>query len=441
MAQSVVENRYSAFKASHDVSKSHTMSRLALWWIDVHPPGEAFVVTTAPTTPQVEAILWRYMSNAYKKAGLAGRITLDAKWYIGNELVAYGRKPADYDPAAFQGIHARYVLVIIDEAGGVPKAIFDAVDALATNIDARVVAVGNPDDPASHFATICKPGSGWHVETISAFDTPAYTGEQVPEDLLPLLVSPEWLEERKIRWGVTSPIYQSKVLGEFPDVSDDTLIQPKWIEAAQKRSLPRTRRPLIAADIARFGEDETVIMRREGGWLRTYCAHHKADTMTTTGHIVNAMRDIDDKQGKNDWVSAVVDVPGVGGGVVDRLVELGLPVIPYNGGEAPFDRERFVNARAEDYWTLREIFESGEVDIDPEDDKFAAQLGSIKWTVDSRGRIKIESKDDMRRRGLPSPDRADTAAMLFSGGALGGPVDVESHAGESITGDLMTKAW
>jgi hypothetical protein len=98
MAQSVVENRYSAFKASHDVSKSHTMSRLALWWIDVHPAGEAFVVTTAPTTPQVEAILWRYMGNAHRKAQLPGRITLDAKWYIGNELVAYGRKAADYDP-------------------------------------------------------------------------------------------------------------------------------------------------------------------------------------------------------------------------------------------------------------------------------------------------------------------------------------------------------
>ena len=80
MAQLVVENRYSAFKASHDVSKSHTMSRLALWWIDGHPPGEAFVVTTAPTTPQVEAILWRYMRNAHKKGGLPGRITLDAKW-------------------------------------------------------------------------------------------------------------------------------------------------------------------------------------------------------------------------------------------------------------------------------------------------------------------------------------------------------------------------
>ncbi len=193
----------------------------------------------------------------------------------------------------------------IDEAGGVPKSIFDAVDALATNIDARVVAVGNPDDPASHFATICKPGSGWHVETISAFDTPAYTGEKVPEELLPLLVSPEWVEERKLRWGVTSPIYQSKVLGEFPDISDDSLILPKWMEAVQTN------------------EDETVITRREGGWIRVYRAHHKDDTMTTAGHIAKAMRGIDDETGKNDWVRAIVDVPGVGGGVVDRLAEFG----------------------------------------------------------------------------------------------------------------------
>src|SRR5215218_7234643 len=284
----MVENRYSAFKASHDVSKSHTMSRLALWWIDVHPRGEAFVVTTAPTTPQVEAILWRYMGNAHKKGGLPGRITLDAKWYIGNELAAYGRKPADYDPAAFQGIHARYVLVIIDEAGGVPKSIFDAVDALATNVHARVVAVGNPDDPASHFATICKPGSGWAVKRISAFDTPAYTGEEVPEELLPRLVSPEWVDERKKRWGVTSPIYTSKVLGEFPDISDDRLIMPKWIEAAQARTIKRNGRSALAWDIARFGEDETVGMRREGGWVRVQRAHSKADTMTTTGHIVKA---------------------------------------------------------------------------------------------------------------------------------------------------------
>jgi hypothetical protein len=99
IADMVAHNRYSAIKASHDVSKSHMVSRLGCWWIDVHPLGESFVVTTAPTTAQVEAILWRNIGNAHRKAGLPGRITLDAKWYIGQELVAYGRKPADY--AAF----------------------------------------------------------------------------------------------------------------------------------------------------------------------------------------------------------------------------------------------------------------------------------------------------------------------------------------------------
>jgi len=88
---------------------------------------------------------------------------------------------------------------------------------------------------------------------------------------------------------------------------------------------------------------------------------------------------------------------------------------------------------------LRERFEQGEVDIDPDDDKLAAQLGSIKWGIDSRGRIKIESKDEMRKRGFPSPDRADAMAMAFAGRPAA-PMNVESHAGESITGDLMTKA-
>jgi hypothetical protein len=182
-------------------------------------------------------------------------------------------------------------------------------------------------------------------------------------------------------------------------------IQPKWIEAAQKRSLERSRRPVLSWDIARFDEDETVGMRREGGWIRLYRAHHKADTMTTTGHIAKAYRDINGERGLNDFPTIIVDVVGVGAGVFDRLAELGLPVTVYNGGEAPFDKERFVNARAEDYWNLRELLENGEIDIDELDDKLAAQLGSIKWTVDSLGRIKIESKEDMRKRGMPSPDR------------------------------------
>jgi hypothetical protein len=98
------------------------------------------------------------------------------------------------------------------------------------------------------------------------------------------------------------------VLGEFPDISDDSLILPKWIEAAQKRRIKRNGRLVLAWDIARFGEDESVGMRSEGAWVRVHRAHHKADTMATTGHIVKAHREINAEKGPNDFPTHVVDV-------------------------------------------------------------------------------------------------------------------------------------
>ena len=106
------------------------------------------------------------------------------------------------------------------------------------------------------------------------------------------------------------------------------------------------------------------------------------------------------------------------------------------------DRQRAVCQRSSGgLLDIARAVRTGEIDIDPDHDKLAAHLGSIKWGIDSRGRIKIESKDDMRKRGLPSPDRADAMAIAFAGSANAAPINVESHAGESITGDLMTKAW
>jgi hypothetical protein len=105
---------------------------------------------------------------------------------------------------------------LVDEACGVPKSIFDAVDALATNSNARVLAIGNPADPSSHFAQICEPGSGWHVINVSAFDTPACTGEKVQRGAAAAACVAGVGGGTQTLWGVTSPIYQSKVLGEFP---------------------------------------------------------------------------------------------------------------------------------------------------------------------------------------------------------------------------------
>lgn len=435
VGESVVANRYTAVPSAHGTGKSFEAARLVAWWLDVHPVGEAFAVTTAPTAPQVETILWREIGRAHRKSGLKGRLTAGAvpTWKIGNEIVAYGRKPADLvsaedAAAAFQGIHARYVLVVLDEAGGIPGWLWNAVDTLATNDDARVLAIGNPDNPASQFAEVCKPGSGWNVIGISAFDTPGFTGEAAPEDLAVQLISPQWVEERKKRWGESSPLYISKVLGQFPEVSDDTLISPGLIRQAQERDLIGLETGCFGLDIARLGDDETVCYRNRGGVVRLSFAHHKRDTMQTAGRAAEQI----------NGVPMYVDVIGIGAGVFDRLAEQGLPVQPFDAGARAWNPVRFANRRAEAWWALRETFEAGDIDIDPADDDLAAQLSAVKYHLDSRGRVVIESKDDMRRRGVPSPDRADAVVMA----CLPDPnwhMPVLPKA-ETLTSDLLGRA-
>lgn len=408
--QSVVENRRTAVQSCHGPGKSLTAATLAAWWIDTHPLGQAMVISTAPTYPQVHAILWEEIRRAHRIGQLAGRVLRSDVWQTPDGvIVGMGRKPADTDEHGFQGFHRRYVLVILDEACGIPDTLWTAVEAVTTNADCRILAIGNPDDPGTTFARNCGPGSGWNTIKISAFETPNFTGELVPSDLRPMLVSQEWVEDARKRWGADSPLYKSKVLGEFPETSEDTLIPASWIIAAQKRTIDPDRVGQLGVDVARYGTDRTVVYHRQGGHVRLYRDWSHAATTQTTGLIVQAIRELNVAQVQVDGV-------GVGGGVVDQLLEQGFPVLDMQAGGGALDNKRFINARAEWFWRLREMFDpaNGEIDIDPADDELAAQLGALRFTYDSRGRIKIEGKDDMKKRGMPSPDRADALMLAFA---------------------------
>lgn len=436
--ESVRDNRYTAVPSCHGPGKTFTGSCIGSWWLDAHPLGDAFIVTTAPTDAQVKAILWRELKRRHREAGMPGYITKEAHWYAGktpkdDELIGYGRKPQDYDEDAFQGIHEKYVLVIVDEACGVPKNLFDALETLMTNDYARMLAIGNPDDPTSYFETICRPGSGWNVIPISAFDTPNFTGEYVPEEVAVRLVTPLWVTERKQKWGIGSPLYQSKVLAKFPEISSDTLITPRMIRDAQEREIKPTALGQYGGDVARFGPDETVVYRYRNGNLRIEYSAHQQSTVKTR----EAFAMILNKHGI-EYVPMFVDVVGIGGGVVDEMHALGLEVHGVHVGLVADDKQRFGNKRAEMFWTFREMFERGEIDLDPKDEDLAAQLTSIKWFITRKGQIMIESKADMKKRGLPSPDRAD-AAMMASVPGQGGLYAGMTFLGRSITGDLLTK--
>ena len=413
IARSVVENRRSAVKSCHNAGKSWTAGMLGSWWIDVHPPGEAFVVSTAPSYPQVHAILWEEIRKTAKLAAamgesLPGRVLQSDEWKLDDgTLVGWGRKPADTDQHGFQGIHRRYVLVLLDEACGIPEQLWVAVEAITTGADCRILAIGNPDDPNTEFGKVCRPGSGWNVIGVSAFDTPNFTDEAFPERLRPLMLSPEWVEDKRKRWGETSPRYVSKVLGEFPEVGDDTLISPRWIEAAQQRTLKPGPVNVLGVDVARFGSDRSVFCLARGPLARVIGDHAHARTTETTGKVIAAKRE-------HQVHEIRVDGVGVGSGVVDELLEAGHDVIDMQSGAGAIDREHYANARAEWWWGLRERFEAGDIDLDPGDDELAAQLGAIKYKFTARGQVLIESKDEMKKRGLPSPDRADAVMLAYA---------------------------
>jgi len=414
IARSVREHPRTAVQSAHSTGKSWIAARLAAWWIDSFPIGEAFVFSTAPSQAQIDAILWRELRKAHVAAGLPGRLTAGAhpRWLIGDELVALGRKSADMAnaeeaAASLQGIHARYLLLLIDEASGVPPWVWDAFDSMATNQHARILAIGNPTDPESRFAQVCAPGSGWHVEEVSAFCTPAFTGEDVPGELADQLVSPAWVERMRRQWGEGSARWTSRVLGRFPDEADDTLISRQWIKAAQERELPAGAPGVFGCDIARSGGDETVIYLNRGGVARLAHRAQGHELMRTTGAIMNLLRDAP------AW-PAVVDAIGIGAGVFDRLREQGAAAIGFVASERARRPDRFLNRRAEVFWELREAMREGLVDLDRADEELASQLGAIRFSEDSRGRIVIERKADMKKRGVSSPDRADALAMTFA---------------------------
>ncbi|HEU4967305.1 MAG TPA: hypothetical protein VFT53_07620 [Candidatus Saccharimonadales bacterium] len=450
--ESLRDNRRTAVQSCHGVGKSHIASRAVAWWLDTSPTGEAFVVTTAPTGHQVRAVLWRYIGQVHSKAKLPGRVTQVPDWKIDGELVAYGRKPADHDPGAFQGIHANRVLVVLDEACGIPEQLWYAIDSLTTNEDCRVLAIGNPDDSSSYFARVCRPDSLWHTIGISAFDSPNFTGEPVPESVAHNLISRQWVDEKRIEWGEDNPIYKAKVLGEFSvdnqwatvrasDVYQCGLgIETVW---SKDQLLPVE----LGVDVG-GGGDETVIRERRGPLACREWKEHTDKPHLIAPLILQAIRETGATRVKIDSI-------GVGFGVCGELENLrkqGLhsaEIVQVNVAEKSRWPEKYANVRAEMWWEIgRLLSERREWDLSARRyndvpgmsnaEVTLAQLLDPKWELTPKGQILIEKKDEIRKRLGRSPDNADALLMAFytppSVGSLNEWFSQGSSAGPSWAG-------
>ncbi len=409
--RSVAKYSHTAVKACHASGKTFIAAAIVLWWLATHPNG--IVVTTAPTWLQVEKLLWGELHKLLRVSKIDFPRASATSLQFDSKRFAIGLSTDQGD--RFQGFHGD-VLVVLDEATGVLAEIWESIHGISAGGEVHVVAIGNPLRASGPFYDAFTSGrEGWNTITISAFDTPNLAG-LTPETLLalpeeeldnnpwPYLTTRRWVKERLQEWGEDHQLFESRVLGNFPQQSEDALFSLTWLEEAKART--EGEGELIAGlDVGGPGEDETALCLRRGPRIVKLMAWTQADPW---GAVVAALNPY-----KRELKAINVDAVGIGDGMAKHLRNEGFPVNFVNVGSAPWDKKRFSNLKGEIYWQLRERARTGEL-AGLTDEKAIAQLVSIRYSHSPRGLVTIETKEAARKRGVKSPDRAEAIILAFA---------------------------
>lgn len=441
IARSVVENTRTAVAACHAPGKSHLSARIVSWWIASHAPGTALAITIAPTHRQVRNIIWPHIRRCAFMAKLPGEV-LTQTWKINGDIVAYGFSPSPYDEAATQGIHAPNLLIVVDEAGGIGEVVGQALEALMTGGNTRLLLLGNPptDNEDSWFER-CYESPLYNTITIGAYDTPAFTGEkvglcktcppQIPEhSITKHLVDARWVEDVIAEFGEDSPFVEARVWARFPRATANKVIPFGWCEKAVDNDNPIPGGHIrLGIDIAADGGDEFVIAKADG--YTTEIIHRSSgkanenavDVANVCMQHIHEAEALHREREITDRVKVKIDTIGVGWGVVSILQKWaeekkhqGL-IVPVNVAERAKDPEKFRNIRAELWWNGRALLQprpDGSQDVRLNvDRKVMSQLAGPTFKADSAGRVQIETKQEMKRRGVTSPDRAEAVLLAL----------------------------
>jgi ribosomal protein L37AE/L43A len=424
-----------AVKACHASSKTFTAAIAVLWFLARYQ--EVVVVTTAPTWGQVERLLWGEIHSALSRSCFpysdAPNYTANkAALILGPKRIAYGLATSvtkSDEGVKFQGIHAENVLIILDEAPGIEPKIWEAIEGARAGGNVRLLAIGNPTISSGPFHdAFSNNRSGWKTFTISAFDTPNLKGiytldklgtkepgdlleateEELKKDVLPYLTKRSWVKEKYYEWGPGHPLWEARVLGNFPKQSADALMSLTWLEMAGLSQLVGIGKFKAGLDVAGPGEDETSLTIRRGGEI---VFHKQWNFSDPRGEVVRALNDFQDLH-KDKVENINVDVIGIGDGIYHHLLDCGFPVVGINVCETAGDSEKYFNLKAEAYWGLRLRFQVGEIS-GLTDEKTIGQLAGIRYKSTPKGQIQIESKEDASKRGVHSPDRAESVMLAF----------------------------
>lgn len=406
----------------HDSGKTWSAARALMWFLFSNPE-DSIVISTAPTFQQVTELLWREVAAAYAKSKfpLGGRLLqtkyepkLDKPKWFATGITSD-------DPVNYQGFHASAIFVILDEADGIKKEVWNAIEGLLTSSNAKLLAIGNPLDPTSQFAERVRNAKAPKSKVIRI----------AADDVLPLtdtghnpfLLQRAWVEDKKTKWGENSSLYLGRVLARWPDQSVDTLIPIPLLLRARGRSVERGILT-YGVDVARMGTNRTVRTLISGNQFLWSKATAQEDTMQTATRVISDIQ-------AHEPAMTQIDITGVGGGVYDRVRQvLGkrhAVVGVHNGGKAQ-NEVKFSNRAAEMWWAVRESFEQDKIGFDMNDPESVDELindlnrptyfynRKQQLVVDKFGLPRGTSEYSLSadERAEASPDRGDSYVLAYT---------------------------
>lgn len=421
--RSVAKNPMTTVRSGHGVGKSTVEAWVVIWFMVTRPFPK--IPCTAPTQHQLFDILWAEVSKWLRnnKALANELIWTKEKVYMRGypeEWFAVARTASK--PDALQGFHAEDVLYIIDEASGVDDDIFEPVLGALSTPGARLLMCGNPTQLSGFFYD----SHNKNRASYATFHIDGRKSSRVSQDFVQTIIS---------MYGEDSDVFRVRVAGEFPLQEDDIFIPLSLVENSIMTEFSPRKSPNlvhIGCDVARFGDDKTVIGYKVDEKVTFYKKRQGQDTMKTADDIIMLGEQLVQRYKltpeNNDFIPAKVDDGGVGGGVVDRLRQIKrnnperfwwLEVYPVKFGER-LPHKYFHDTTTYMMSIVKKLLQPYDEEgnkkpvelILPDDDDLVAQLSGRKYTLTEASKIKIESKKEVKKRGQPSPDEADCVLLL-----------------------------
>ena len=393
-----------SIRSGHGVGKTTFESWLALWAVLTH--SDCKVPIAANSQDQLRDVMWPEIAKWYRRLPepLQKQVDVQAERIVikaaPDQAFAVRRTATKENSEALQGFHADFLLFLIDEASGIPDVVFEVAAGALSTPGAVVVMCANPTRASGFFYdTHHKLRDRWHTMRVSSEDVPRARGH---------------IEDVIASYGKGSNKYRVRVMGDFPNADDDTVIPLSAVEAAISRDVaPLEFYPIWGVDVGRFGDDSSALAKRQSNKLLEPVKEWLGLDNVQLANLIK--REYDNTPKDLQPSEILIDVIGIGAGVVDVCSRIHkLPARGVNVAESPSTDDKFRRLRDELWWMGREWFLERKCSM-PQDDKLISELTAPTYDFDVMGKIVAESKKDMKKRGLRSPNKADAFLLTFAG--------------------------